>query len=99
MAYDYTGPWSSVTGDQADLFWFPDDPASTPFDTSGILSYYNSQSISSEKIALSIPFYGRSFKNTDRIGRKFCGAGTYDLKDLPFRGGCRSAWRLDWLKL
>ena len=85
MAYDYTGPWSNVTGDQANLFHSSSYPESTPFDTASIISYI-SQNISFDKIVLGIPLYGRAFNDTDGLGEPFSGSRTYDVKDLPLSG-------------
>jgi chitinase len=85
MAYDYTGPWSNVSGDQANLFHSSSYPESTPFDTEAIISYI-SQNISFDKIVLGIPLYGRAFNDTDGLGDPFSGSRTYDFKDLPLSG-------------
>jgi chitinase len=86
MAYDYVGSWSSVTGDQANLFRSGDQPETTPFDTESIIKYYTSQGISSTKIVLGMPLYGRYFNGTGGLGQSFSGSGTYSMKDLPLKG-------------
>ena len=59
MAYDYAGPWSRVTTNQANLFASLTSPASTPFNTKAIVEYYISQGILPAKIVLGMPLYGR----------------------------------------
>jgi chitinase len=86
MAYDYVGSWSSVTGAQANLFHSADHPESTPFDTESIIRYYTSHGVSSTKILLGMPLYGRYFNGTGGIGQSFSGSGTYSVKDLPLAG-------------
>ncbi|KIM93122.1 glycoside hydrolase family 18 protein [Oidiodendron maius Zn] len=85
MAYDYTGPWSETSGDQANLFPSSSIPASTPFNTEAIISYI-SQSIRLDKITLGVPLYGRAFNNTGGPGEQFSGSRTYDFKELPLNG-------------
>ena len=93
MAWDYAGPWSTLASHQANLFRSTGDPAATPFDTQTAINYYLSQNVSSDKIVLGVPIYGRSFGATDGLGKPFNGvgkgtweAGVYDYKDLPLRG-------------
>lgn len=90
MAYDYAGPWSPATSDQANLFPSEDDQASTPFNTKDAVNYYLGQGVDASKIVLGIPVYGRSFENTDGLGHPYTGigggtweAGIYDYKSLP----------------
>ena len=85
MAYDYTGYWSPVSGDQANLFPSTSIPESTPFNTAAVISYI-SQSISLKKTVLGMPLYGRAFNNTNGLGEQFSGSRTYDFKDLPLSG-------------
>ena len=90
MAYDYTGPWTNLTGDQANLFSSADNPSSTPFNTEAIIGHYTSHNISPAKIVLGMPLYGRSFNSTagmgQPLGQPFKGSGTYDYNELPFGG-------------
>jgi chitinase len=93
MAYDYTGNWTTpkITGHQANLFSAGD--RSTPFNTKSSVDYYTSHGVSSEKIVLGMPMYGRSFIKTKGLGQSFesIGDGTwekgvYDFKSLPLDG-------------
>ena len=87
MAYDYAGPWSSVTADQANIFASLDNPKSTPFNTEAIVKYYISQGVSPAKIVLGMPLYGYAFNNTTNgLGGPFSGTATYGVKDLPLGG-------------
>jgi chitinase len=93
MAYDYSGNWSSFASNQANLFSSEINPTSTPFDTEKAINYYISQNISTSKIVLGMPLYGRSFELTEGLGLPFDGvgpgsweAGAYDFKVLPLDG-------------
>jgi chitinase len=93
MAYDYTGSWSTLVGNQANLFHSPINPASTPFDTQSAVTYYTSQGIPARKIVLGMPLYGHSFESTGGLGLSYNGigpgtwqSGIYDFKDLPLGG-------------
>lgn len=86
MAYDYSGGWSNVTGDQANLFRSADHPESTPFDTESVINYYASHGVSPNRIVLGMPLYGRYFNGTGGLGQSFSGSGTYSLKELSLEG-------------
>jgi chitinase len=85
LAFDYVGPWSEATGNQANLFPSSTNPESTPFNTESIISYV-SQSIALDKIVLGLPLYGSAFNDTAGLGEQFSGSRTYDFKDLPITG-------------
>nr|WGW06076.1 GH18 chitinase [Plasmodiophora brassicae] len=57
MTYDAYGSWSDVTGHHAALFPFIDDAVKD----------YAQGGVARSKIAIGIPFYGRSFSNVSRI--------------------------------
>ncbi|TRM68686.1 glycoside hydrolase family 18 protein [Schizophyllum amplum] len=89
MAYDYSGSWSEVTGNQANLK--PDGVGAVS--TVDALTWYKGAGATPAKIALGIPIYGRGFENTDGLGKSFSGVGSgtsesgiYSYKNLPYAG-------------
>ncbi|KAL5361410.1 endochitinase B1 [Aspergillus floccosus] len=90
MAYDYSGSWDSTSGHAANVHMAPASATSTKCSTDQAVQYYIDQGISSDKIVLGMPLYGRSFMNTDGPGSTFDGVGkgtweegVWDYKDLP----------------
>ncbi|KAL1747785.1 glycoside hydrolase family 18 protein [Schizophyllum fasciatum] len=90
MAYDYSGSWSDVTDNQANLH--PDGTGSD-ISTEGALKWYKDSGATPAKISLGIPLYGRGFENTNGLGSPYNGvgpgtteAGVYSYKNLPFAG-------------
>ena len=90
IVYNYTGPWSNISSDLANLFLSSDLLASMPFDTESIIYYYTLQGIVASKITLGIPLYSRYFHSTASLdhplGHPFSGTSTYDFKDLSSGG-------------
>ncbi|KAL3444642.1 glycoside hydrolase superfamily [Aspergillus insuetus] len=94
MAYDYSGSWDSITGHSANLFFSPNTPQTTPFNTHTAITAYLSTGILPSKINLGMPLYGRAFANTGGPGTSFTGvgyegsfeAGIWDYKVLPKPG-------------
>ncbi|KPM41199.1 Chitinase 1 [Neonectria ditissima] len=93
MAYDYAGSWDSYSGHTANLYLNTEKANTTPFDTDSAVKAYTSAGISTEKIVLGMPIYGRSFQATLGIGQAYSGvgigsweAGVWDYKVLPKDG-------------
>ncbi|KAI5365202.1 putative glycoside hydrolase family 18, catalytic domain, glycosyl hydrolase family 18 (GH18) active [Septoria linicola] len=93
MAYDYAGSWDTNAGHQANLFKDTLNTNSTSFSTNAAVSWYIDNGISSQKLILGLPLYGRAFTATQGPGTPFSGVGTgsweqgvFDYKDLPQPG-------------
>ncbi|KAI5465166.1 glycoside hydrolase superfamily [Mariannaea sp. PMI_226] len=90
MAYDYAGSWSDVAGHSANLYANNENLESTPFNTDSAVKAYLNGGVSSEKLVIGMPIYGRSFEGTKGIGQAFFGEGSgswengaWDYKVLP----------------
>lgn len=89
MAYDYAGPWDTISGHQSNLF--PGEFSA--FSTSAAVQDYTAAGVDPSKIILGMPLYGRAFEDTEDIGRPFNGVGdgswengVWDYKALPRPG-------------
>ncbi|KAK2592029.1 Chitinase 4 [Conoideocrella luteorostrata] len=81
MAYDYAGTWDETAGHQANIHADPSNMASTKFSTAQAVNDYTKAGIASDKIVLGLPLYGRSFGDTDGLGKPFKGTGKTSPQD------------------
>jgi len=92
MAYDFVGSWVSNTGFNAPLYASPNDPAPDNNDDTSIKAYL-AAGVSSEKLVLGVPFYGRGWKEVadkadglfqpyGQIPNGTWGEGVFEYKDL-----------------
>ncbi|KAM0212234.1 hypothetical protein ACHAPQ_005240 [Fusarium lateritium] len=99
MAYDYSGPWDSTTGHQANVFASKNWPLTTKLSTDKALNDYIAAGVPPKKILMGMPLYGRSFSKTDGFGKPYSGMagnseGIYLLKELP-RPGAKTSYNAD----
>jgi len=86
MCYDYSGPWTRVSGHHAALF-APGD-ASAPSGHAAV-THCITQQVPAAKILLGVPCYGRAFPGATGPGQAFTPAasdddgGTFEFRDLP----------------
>jgi len=86
MSYDYAGSWDQVSGHQANLF-------GGQINTAQAIEYYVAQGVSTLKVVIGVPLYGRAFENTEGPGKPYNGIGpgtweqgVYDYRALPRPG-------------
>jgi chitinase len=82
MAYDFCGPWEPETGHQAQLYG-----SASAVSGASAVSYVLAQGVSSQKIILGVPVYGRSFLGSNGPGQRYTGCGgedgVFDYRELP----------------
>ncbi|KAM5536903.1 hypothetical protein V8D89_009450 [Ganoderma adspersum] len=88
-AYDYTGSWTDIADDQANLY----GGSRTGVSTDKAIKDYVSRGVSESKISVGLPLYGRSFENTAGLGKSYDGngpgtseEGIIFYRDLPLAG-------------
>ena len=88
MTYDFAGPWTDLSGYQSQLY-SPKKPHSDAARIScdSAVKYLLSHNVTSQKIVLGIPAYGRSFLGAARAGSHYNGQageeGTFEYRNLP----------------
>lgn len=89
MAYDYSGSWEPKTGHQANLF-------GPPPSTKVAVDYYVAQGVPIGKLVMGMPLYGRSFENTDGLGKPYegVGQGSWEPGLYDYKVGRKSEWSL-----
>jgi chitinase len=93
MTYDFSGPWTKLSGHQAQLH-APSDPpnAFAKRSIAHITNYLvNDRSLVPAKLLMGIPVYGRSFLGVNGPGDEFRGHagdvnGIFEYRDLPRPG-------------
>ncbi|KAL8738448.1 MAG: hypothetical protein Q9181_000762 [Wetmoreana brouardii] len=90
MAYDFAGPWTSMSGYQAQLHAPANSPADMKTSGQSAVQYMISKGVPAKKICLGIPIYGRSFLGVSHINQKFKASGgqdgTFEYEQLPRPG-------------
>ncbi|OTA96942.1 glycoside hydrolase family 18 protein [Hypoxylon sp. CO27-5] len=93
MAYDYSGSWDTVSGHQANVFEYDENPAGRKLSTEDAVRHYKSQGIHPRKILMGLPLYGRAFEGTSGLGQNYSSVGeggpqpgVWYYKDLPKPG-------------
>ncbi|GAW22771.1 hypothetical protein ANO14919_123140 [Xylariales sp. No.14919] len=85
MGYDFTGPWTDVSGHQAQLYSAASE-ANFPMLGNSChrgVDYLIASGFPAEKIILGIPAYARSFAGACGPGEPFHDAEEIDYSDLP----------------
>jgi len=89
MCYDFSGPWTELSGHQCQLY-SPEHPhnAFAKRSCDAAVKYLFGRGVPGSKVVIGIPVYGRSFLGTNNIGQQFNGhageaGGVIEYKDLP----------------
>ncbi|KAL8642035.1 MAG: hypothetical protein Q9228_001229 [Teloschistes exilis] len=90
MAYDFAGPWTKLSGFQAQLYAPPNAPADMSISGQSTVQYMISKKVPAKKIVLGIPAYGHSFLGVSFINQTYKGSGgqdgTFEYNQLPRPG-------------
>ncbi len=84
MNYDYTGPWSKITGFIAPLFADPADPHH-PSSVKRNIADYKAAGAPAEKLLMGMPFYGYSWTGVESGNNGLFQAGRSVHGDQPYR--------------
>jgi chitinase len=83
MNYDYSGPWSRVTGLIAPLYGAPGDPERNN-DIDGTMRGYRAAGVPVSKLLLGIPFYAYCWERVGPINHGLFQAGEPVKEDAPY---------------
>ncbi|KAL8969454.1 MAG: hypothetical protein Q9183_001987 [Haloplaca sp. 2 TL-2023] len=90
MAYDFVGPWTSVSGYHAQLHTPARATGEIEVSGQSAVRYMVNAGVPIKKIVLGVPAYGRSFMGVSSINQRHTGSGgeegTFEYKDLPRPG-------------
>lgn len=90
MAYDFAGPWSKVSGYQAQLHVPPGTPDDMRNSGQAAVQYMKSKGVPAKKITLGIPAYGHSFIGASNVNQEFNSSGgnggSFEYSQLPRPG-------------
>jgi chitinase len=86
MTYDFSGPWTPLSGHHAALY----SPNPNIPSAHAAIDYLLAAGVPPAKLLLGIPVYGRSFLGVDAPGQHHRGhggeEGTYEFRELPRPG-------------
>jgi chitinase len=83
MNYDYSGPWSRVTGLIAPLFGAPGDPERDN-DIDGTMRGYRAAGVPVSKLLLGVPFYAYCWEQVGPANHGLFQAGKPVKEDAPY---------------
>jgi chitinase len=83
MNYDYSGPWSRVTGLVAPLYSSPGDPQKAG-DVDGTIRGYEQAGVPESKILLGLPFYAYSWNQVSSANHGLFQSGEPSRIDVPY---------------
>ena len=93
MTYDFSGPWTELSGHQAQLHAPLDPPNAFAKRSVARITQYlvNERLLDPAKLVMGVPVYGRSFIGVSGPGEKFKGHagdsnGIFEYRDLPRPG-------------
>ncbi|KAK0385120.1 hypothetical protein NLU13_7598 [Sarocladium strictum] len=85
MAYDFSGPWSTVGAHASNLYNDKSNPSSTPVSADKAVRDYIAKGVPASKINLGIPLYGKSFANSGGLGKSYKGTRSPNADfSIPF---------------
>ena len=84
MNYDYTGPWSKMTGFLAPLFADPADPHH-PNSIENNIAEYRAAGVPAAKLLMGVPFYGYSWTEVKDANNGLFQTGRSIHADQPYR--------------